>query len=131
YTEYEYTGRDLTKFTDEAGTETVFEYCATCGQMTEMHEPLSRSLFWQLDGDHDLTQFTDARSNNTTYQIGLASERKRMTLADNTYRDYKYDNFGRLSKLLHWQTTPTGTFSYNSAGRVSGLSFGSNNAANS
>lgn len=130
FTDYQYTGNNLTQSTDEAGTQTTYGYCATCGRMTEMHEPLSRSLYWTLDGDHDLTQFTDARSNNTAYTLGTASELKQMTLADSTSMVYKYDNYGRMNKITRWGATGNvGTISYNSANRPSGINYGATGVA--
>lgn len=120
--EYEYSGRDLVSVLDEAGTLFEFEWCAICGALTGMDYPLSKSLSWSQNSDHQTTGFTDARSNSTIYAYGNAGELKTATYPDSSQIQYRYDDSGRLKRI----TTPRGrdiNYSYDASGRIYQESF--------
>lgn len=114
---YAYTYRKLTSVTDEAGNATSFTFCSVCGKLSGLLAPLSKSLSWSEDGDHRTTGFTDARSNETEYEYGLAGELKKTTYPDSSYTIYRYDNYGRLAEKEDTRGNKE-QYGYDAAGRV-------------
>lgn len=118
----EYSGRFLSKATDEAGSATNFSYCPTCGALEKIQAPLSKTLTVNHNGDHDVTTFVDARSLATDYTYGFARELKQTKYPDGTLLTYRYDNTGRLSVIRDGRNLAT-TITYDKAGRAQKYTF--------
>lgn len=119
---WSYSGTKLASTLDEAGSLREFTWNPAVDVLASVDEPLSRSLSWDHDGDHKLTEFTDARSNDTTYTYGNAGELKLVTYPDSSTVQYKYDSVGKLDQKIN----PRGrelNFSYDSSGRFDGYTF--------
>lgn len=128
--DYGYTGKDLTSTTDEANTTTSYEYCPSCDKLTAVHAALGKNISWTLDGDKNVTVFTDPRLNNTIYDIGTGNELKKTRYPLNYDESYTYDNQGRL-KTIAKTAIPAGTLSYDGAGRYSGIDYPGTNPSDS
>lgn len=112
-----YTGANPTAVTDEAGTLYQYSYCAECGKLTGASGPLSWSLSWLLDSDRDVSKFTDALAQESTYAYGRARELSQETEPDGKYVQYRYDNVARKN----WERTRRNTIrttSYDTSSNV-------------
>lgn len=118
----EYAGRFLSKALDEAGSQTSFSFCPTCGALEKIQAPLSKALTVNHNGDHDVSTFVDARTKTTQYTYGLARELKQVRFPDGTLINYQYDNTGRLSVIRDGRNLAT-TITYDKAGRVQKYAF--------
>lgn len=117
-----YTGRDMTQTTDEAGTQYNMSYCAPCGVLTGITGPLGWTLGWTLDGDRDLSGFTDARGKVTHHTYGPAGELRQTTYPDGSTLGLLYDNAARVRQVTNGRGQLT-TATYDAADRLTGVAF--------
>ena len=96
-----YAGHNLSYTLDEANTRYDYTYCAPCGLLASIADPMGWSLGWSYDGDHDLTGFVDARGKVTAYQYGLAGDLYGITYPDNSTLGVRYDQYCRLSSVIN------------------------------
>jgi RHS repeat-associated protein len=87
--------------------------------LTQLQYPGNNaSLQYGYDADHNLTAFTNARSQQSTFTLDpLDSRLNSFTRADNTQVSYQYDWAGRVSQISDANTILT--YSYNAAGLIS------------
>lgn len=119
---WSYSGTKLASTLDEAGALREFTWDPAVDELISIEEPLSKTLSWDYDGDHNLTEFSDPRSNDTAYTYGNSGELKLVTYPDNSTVQYKYDSVGKLVQMIN----PRGrelNFSYDSSGRFDGYTF--------
>ena len=116
-----YVGQVLNHTIDEAGTQFNYSYCA-CGLLDGITGPLSWSLGYAHNADHQLTGFTDARGHTTSYTYGNAGELTTVTYPDSSALSFKYDSADNLAQEIDSRTLQT-NYSYDAAERLTEVAY--------
>lgn len=117
-----YAGRHVDHTIDPAGTQINYSYCPTCDALTGIAGPLGWSLNWALDGDRQITDFTDANGGDTHYTYGLGGELKQLTYPDNSTISFLYNNAGLPRQMTNARGNQI-SLSYDNFQRLSQVSY--------
>ncbi|MCB0332018.1 MAG: RHS repeat protein, partial [Bdellovibrionales bacterium] len=126
---YEYTGKDLSKTTDEMNRDTLYDFCPVCAQVLQIDYQEGKTVSFSVDTDFALDTFVDPNPANTNFVYGAAKELTAITFGDSQSISFTYDNFGRLKTkdLPGVGDFEPGTFTYTPSGRVQDVTYPNTN----